>query len=909
MSLEPAQLVRRCVEIVRSFDPATETVDVHAAAFLDARKIAQAERRAKAEKAAAGAAATAAITGAAAGGGAADTAPPFSPRSQSRNSPPPSPPPSPLERLAASGASTRGAAAAALAVAARDSDDLFVQQVFYGVQRQARALRVFLNALFHLNAATLVRQDYTLFQVLSYLVLFRLPEMGMRKLGVLLDSQEPAKMHTLLSFAFNKPLLAEWVVEGWCKFLDRPFVEELLAALDQLRPDATAWLDSRYTKAFGHSMLDGGGSHASGGSGGSGSPPPPPGVTHVPRKASTVPVAPNITKPKPRFAPEPLRIPQYISAAPVPEWIEATSLAEIEERNAALKRANAEKVRAKYDFERTVPKLHETKNTADALRAEVEAQRERDAQPVHKARPPPPLPARGADVKLNAAAILREDAALTAKHAKEAAVIRAFEGNLRDTTEYFAWQEEMRRQDEQAKLDAVEMRKREAAEASRAAQAAEAVLAAQSRAIVRDMRAAGEVVMKHLALDRAEEVKTRRAVAEQVKRVEYVAPALAKVEVQAAKRVNHDRLREKSLTAEAMLEKQREREQAERAELLRRIRALERVPRVQVKTFDPNSLSGVGLLSEMSLVELHDRLALLQRSRQAEEEERRRGILRGKREQEELMLARVDNIRRVRAQQSEMSRERRAEDKARERSEAERAAEERDEKLLALSAQLQARRERRAAELRAIEEEEAAREKAAQFLGGQRAETEAARLASRLLGSELRAQREQELLLDERAVEVAVQEAEKRAAALRAVEDAEKGKAAEKAKKLALALASREEQAFRLADAARRKHMFFEAADREMALLSMRDSLNEYAAARRHGDQDAARAARGGPPRDEQKQETLRRRMERLPEGHPLALTLSMRVTQGAVARAERQRLQAARAAEEEQLGVAGLPQ
>jgi outer membrane protein OmpA-like peptidoglycan-associated protein len=56
-------------------------------------------------------------------------------------------------------------------------------------------------------------------------------------------------------------------------------------------------------------------------------------------------------------------------------------------------------------------------------------------------------------VKLNAAAILREDAALTAKHAKEAAVIRAFEGNLRDTTEYFAWQEEMRRQDEQAKLD------------------------------------------------------------------------------------------------------------------------------------------------------------------------------------------------------------------------------------------------------------------------------------------------------------------------------------------------------------------------------------------------------------------------------------------------------------------------
>jgi hypothetical protein len=155
---------------------------------------------------------------------------------------------------------------------------------------------------------------------------------------------------------------------------------------------------------------------------------------------------------------------------------------------------------------------------------------------------------------------------------------------------------------------------------------------------------------------------------------------------------------------------------------------------------------------------------------------------------------------------------------------------------------------------------------------------------------------------------VAVQETEKEAAARRAAAHAETGKAAEKAKRLELMQHSREEQAFRLADTARRKHMFFEAADREMALLSMRDSLNEYAAARRHGDQDRARAARGGAPRDEQKMETLQRRAERLPEGHPLALTMHMRVTQGAVARAERQRLQAARAAEEEQMDVAGLP-
>ena len=586
--MEPAQLVRRCVEIVRTYDPAVATVDVHAAAFLDARKIAAVARAAKAAKAAASAAETAAITHRS--GDAAPSSPPqqqpqqqqqqqraaaASPSRSPQPTPPGSPSQSPLARLVAQGTNTSGAAAAALAVASRDADDIFVQQVFYGVQRQARALRAFLNALYHLHSATLVRSDFTLFLVLSYLVLFRLPEMGMRRLGLLLDAVDAAKAYTLVAFAFDRATLDQWVVEQWAKFLDRSFVEELLDALDQQRPGAMVWLESRYTKAFGHSQLVSAGAGAGAGAGtgtsgaaldstassgaAGGKPPPPPGVTALPRKAPTVAVAPNITRPKPRFAPEPQRIAQFVRALPVPEWIEATTLEEIEQRNEALRRENAERTRAKYDFEKTVPRLHATRNTVDALRAEVEAQRARVSAPVAPARPPPPLPAAGADVKLNAAAILREDAALTAKHAKEAAVIREFEGNLRDTTEYFAWQEKMRREDEEARLSAVAMRKREAAEAAHAAKAAEAVLAAQSRAIVQEMRRAGEVVSAHLALDRAEEVKTRRAVAEQVKEVEYVAPALARARDAAARRVQHDRVREASLAAEAALERARAR--------------------------------------------------------------------------------------------------------------------------------------------------------------------------------------------------------------------------------------------------------------------------------------------------------------------------------------------------------------
>lgn len=43
-------------------------------------------------------------------------------------------------------------------------------------------------------------------------------------------------------------------------------------------------------------------------------------------------------------------------------------------------------------------------------------------------------------------------------------------------------------------------------------------------------------------------------------------------------------------------------------ELIRQIRELERIPIVRTKGFDPTETSGVGLLEEMSIAELRERL-------------------------------------------------------------------------------------------------------------------------------------------------------------------------------------------------------------------------------------------------------------------------------------------------------------
>ena len=88
-------------------------------------------------------------------------------------------------------------------------------------------------------------------------------------------------------------------------------------------------------------------------------------------------------------------------------------------------------------------------------------------------------------------------------------------------------------------------------------------------------------------------------------------------------------------------------EQARRNDLIRRIRALERVHREHVKVFDPTESGGHGLLEEMSLVELHERLQINEIREKEMVQDRRREILSSKREKEKALQARLAFIQRT----------------------------------------------------------------------------------------------------------------------------------------------------------------------------------------------------------------------------------------------------------------------
>jgi hypothetical protein len=71
---------------------------------------------------------------------------------------------------------------------------------------------------------------------------------------------------------------------------------------------------------------------------------------------------------------------------------------------------------------------------------------------------------------------------------------------------------------------------------------------------------------------------------------------------------------------------QAEEEMRRKIDLIQQIRALESVPIVRHKFVDPTETSGHGLLAEMSIAELHERLALAKLAYQEEEETRRKEI-------------------------------------------------------------------------------------------------------------------------------------------------------------------------------------------------------------------------------------------------------------------------------------------
>ena len=69
------------------------------------------------------------------------------------------------------------------------------------------------------------------------------------------------------------------------------------------------------------------------------------------------------------------------------------------------------------------------------------------------------MTATSAKVRLNASAIYREDSLFRKQQAKDAKLLKQYEEELHDQTEFLLWQKEMKGKDKAAQIDSVEKRK------------------------------------------------------------------------------------------------------------------------------------------------------------------------------------------------------------------------------------------------------------------------------------------------------------------------------------------------------------------------------------------------------------------------------------------------------------------
>ena len=443
------------------------------------------------------------------------------------------------------------------------------------------------------------------------------------------------------------------------------------------------------------------------------------GVAKAPSKPPTQPVSPKLTKTRPPVLPEPERIEGTIEAKEVPAFINKTNLAEIErQKREALERTKAA-TRAQYTKTQEY-KFHESKagRSVEEIRREVEAQRNKelafDSSFYNEA---PDFQRDSPSVRLNAAAILKEDALYRKQQAKDAEVLRNYEEELRDPFEYYMWQQELRERDHQDKLKGVAMRRQQAKQS--AIEAREAMLRQKedNYSVANLMREQAEAIKAQKELEREVEMLQNQEVVQSVIEERSVKPQQAVRKVLEERGEVGRKVREELEAARLRKEEEDRREEEIKADSIRQLRALNTVHKERIVVFDPTLTAGIGLLDEMSYMEMQVRQKLEKERAEEVERLKRQEIAEEKQRKASQLDSRMEVIMRAREVKAQANRQ--ARQRSKETKEKEEAAlkEARAIAAVALEKELSAKREAHRAEQAALQAEQDRIKRQQQYLG------------------------------------------------------------------------------------------------------------------------------------------------------------------------------------------------
>lgn len=616
-----------------------------------------------------------------------------------------------------------------------DPDKVFMKQVFYGCVRYKKPLKVFLLNFYHDNAGTTLRSDYTMYMVLAYLAIFRLKELGFDHFRPFIMSQEPSKMHVFLTYLWDEKNIYGPIRNEWLTLFDADYIEnELTGTMEKFRGDVMSLCNVMHAKAFGIAAAKEAKEADA-------------GVLQFDRKKQTVPRSPRLTRPKPRKVPEPIKIEQTSLAKKVPKAHYTNNLSNIEQTNMTRRKEEFESTNAKYKPKEEFS-FHETRSNIENVRAEVEARREAELQfDSFRAKPMPVYPDEGAHVRLNVASVLREDFLYKQKQEQESAMIKAYEEDLRDANEFYRWQTEMKGKDVAMRKTEVERRRLEMV------QSAKDAIEAQRRQKRENKEVADKIKEEAVAMgnqrDAEEELVLlmNQQLVEEVREIRETAPALARKKL---KKANEARRKKQDEEVAARAAKKAEEDRKYREEMMDKVRQIQALERVLQKAetgaekFDPTTTMGQGLLEELSLVELKERLAMARVAADEKEKDRRREILQRKQDRAVDIRTRIENTGRIRQAAHKSNHDARARRKKKAEEARKADVEERNQGNLRLASKLEAKRksQQKDADELVAEEQRIATQR--MFLGAAKSMIEEKHFEEQLMGAEREAKIRQE---------------------------------------------------------------------------------------------------------------------------------------------------------------------
>eukprot|EP00899_Mesostigma_viride_P018959 jgi/Mesvir1/27064/Mv20756-RA.1 len=516
-----------------------------------------------------------------------------------------------------------------------NDDAVFIKQVFYGCLRYNKLIKTLLASFFHVNASSASRSDANLFTVFCYLILLRLEELTFEQFRRLVLSQDPLKMATLIQFVFSEQKLNEYCKDQWLQLYDVQYVEDLLKTTVDWAPQVEELLQILEETAFAKKK---------------GKEEELENWMGAGRQTVTTVVKPfTLSQPKPKPAPPPEEPPPKYKAKAAPPVTKG--LTKEQQALEAAKEANRKRLEARNATGGVFRlRVLERPSNLDKVQAEVEAQRSEESKYIPiKARPVPAAPS--VPVKLNAAAILREDAVYRKRMEEQARLIKAYETELRDSSTFESWREEMQAMDSERRAAEIERRRQEMADAQQAAIDARRNKVAENQETAAELKDEMRELMARRQAELAVLEEINRAKKEQIVE-ERKGVKVAQERLVSEKRQKAEELQQEKAELSRRLAEERAAEQARREDLIRQLRAIDAVPKEKVAIFDPTAASGVGLLEEMSIAELRERLALAKERRAEQQQQQRAEILKQKQQKESLLLSKAASISRLRDMQA-----------------------------------------------------------------------------------------------------------------------------------------------------------------------------------------------------------------------------------------------------------------